>query len=83
MKRDMALILALLEHLETYATGRPMAIPSVEGYAPDLVSYHVRLCEEAGYITRQGMLPVDLTWQGHEALDHLRNTGRQPRRVLQ
>ena len=78
MKRNMVLILALLEHLETHATGRPMAIPSVEGYAPDLVAYHVRLCEEAGYIAREGMFPVDLTWQGHEALDRLRNTGCRP-----
>jgi hypothetical protein len=53
------------------------------GYSPDMVSYHVKLLAEAGYIDANntsnlaqcGWRPTSLTWNGHEFLDATRNSG--------
>ncbi len=85
MKRDMKLICQLLAYVECNETEGPMDIPTVPGYSDGQIHYHVGLCVEAGYIdaAKPGIYSVGrrfpsinrLTWQGHNALDELRNGG--------
>ena len=82
MQRKMKLIQKLLTHVECHAPedGNYLPIPEIEGYTDVEVHYHVRLCEEAGYIKA---LPIGqnkrhsgiwgLTWAGHDKLDELRS----------
>ena len=76
MKRYMDLIRRLLEHMECHnRPGRPMAEPEVDGYTPEQVRYHIVLCIQAGYAQRLSSRTneVELTWQGHEALEAFRS----------
>ena len=85
MKRDMRLICQLLAHVECKQTEGPVEIPTIQDYSEGQVHYHVGLCIEAGYIdaAKPGMYSAGrrfssihrLTWQGHNALDDLRNGG--------
>lgn len=86
MKRDMELILRILEYLESQSKAeltRPPEFPNVTTHE---VCYHARLCRQAGFIsdyteTMSGDGPPrilvcqlgPLTWQGHELLESLRN----------
>ena len=75
MKRYMDLIRKILEHMECHVQpGHLMPEPEIAGYTPGQVQYHIELCIQAGYarVTVPGSDLIELTWQGHEALDAFR-----------
>ena len=84
MRRHMKLVRLLLEHAEAQCNGHWYNPPELKDYGASEVEYHVRLCQEAGYIVAQVVAsPVvngepdryqmgRLTWAGHEELDRLR-----------
>ena len=79
MRRDMKLIALILAHVERAVKCGDIPIPDVPGYTRPVILYHVKLCEEAGYldivVDASGKTPVSIhrmTWDGHEALDRLR-----------
>lgn len=84
MRRSMKLIRKLLEYAESHATGERLSPPELDEYSGKQISYHVKLCEEAGYMRiadgymaqndRDKYDIIDLTWQGHEALEKMRTT---------
>lgn len=82
MKRNLSLIHDILKLVEEHATGMPYA-PKVEGFAPEVVKYHVGLCVEAGFLHQEGhdrFVVNNLTWAGHNALDKL-NAGCEMRDI--
>ena len=76
MRRDMDLILLILTYVsEARETGN-IPIPVFEKHDQCQVRYHVRLCEEAGYLnivvdamTKIPVAIIRMTWDGHEALE--------------
>jgi hypothetical protein len=86
MKRDMDLvrsILFLLEERSRSASIQPEAFP-IEGSSAFEIQYHVNLLYQAGFINGEptrsstsdrliSVLPFDLTWQGHEFLEAVRD----------
>jgi len=90
MRRNMALILKILEYVERELTAERLTqgipYPRFRDHRHEEVQYHVELCHEAGYLVRQHPHPQleddaptmsKLTWKGHEALDAWRRDGRQ------
>ena len=86
MQRDMDLVRQILLKIE--ADPNPMG-PSgdfvITGVHRDIVGYHLKLLDEAGYIETINIAtrdqPLDrlvngLTWSGHEFLDAARDDGR-------
>lgn len=82
MKRDMDLIRAILMAIEEMPTPRPRQTDfKLDGYDPEIVSYHVFLLNDAGLIQASDVshnlafawAPKRLTWAGHEFLDAARN----------
>lgn len=86
MKRDMDLVRDLLLFLEKKS--RPAYISQVdipiEGHSASEIQYHLNLIYQAGFINGEpiksttsdrviSVLPFDLTWQGHEFLDTVRD----------
>ena len=82
MKRDLDLVREILLAVEE--SSEPVEPPlEIEGYDLDLISYHVKLMEQADLIEaiynemRSGDIQVmsirSLTWEGHEFLDAARN----------
>ncbi|MDE0330126.1 MAG: DUF2513 domain-containing protein [Anaerolineaceae bacterium] len=83
----MDLILRLLEYAEDNETYEPIAAPRFDDCDTREIHYHLRLCQEAGYL-RVKKHPwtgaphanpkytryniVELTWAGHEALEAMR-----------
>ena len=82
MKRDMALIQALLEHVENTCESNWVHPPCLPDYTDQQIHYHISLCEQAGFFevkkTTGGIAPYprfvmrNLTWHGHTALDNMR-----------
>lgn len=83
MKRDMAIIRALLEYVEQACKGdrEPIPVPSCDQYSYETLYYHVGLCLEAGFIQGEKITFADaapqyqmmqLTWKGQEKLAELR-----------
>ena len=79
MYRYMDLIKKILEYTVCHGDGRELALPEIHGHSPEEVRYHVKLCEEAGYLdisvsesTAQVLFIVRITWQGHEFLESKR-----------
>lgn len=80
MQRDMELIRNILFDLEKKKEPGWCNL-EYDGYTKDQVSYHIKLAYQAGLIeardvsTFEGMdwWAGDLTWQGHEFLDAVRN----------
>jgi hypothetical protein len=79
MKRDMKVVKAILEFLEgsDEADGTRSSVLTVDGVAPALVQYHLKLISDAGFVDAGQQMPSHttvkrLTWQGHEYLDKLR-----------
>ena len=72
----MQLIKAILKFAEGKPDANPVACPDIPGYTTEQVTYHVGLCAEAGYIKASATMDATyiryLTWNGHEALDGLR-----------
>ena len=79
MKRDMDLIRRILLRVEEEGNNRGrVVIESIEGYDEDLVLYNVKLLVGAGYLNAAGTsagvyLIRDITWEGHDFLDSVRN----------
>ena len=79
MKRHTSLIRKILEYVEAKTSDEWACAPEFRCFDPQQTHYHIRLCEEAGYITAQrvGGSGFDhyavgvLTWIGHETLDDL------------
>ena len=74
MKRYQALIKTILAYVECQGSGESLAPPEVSGYTPSQVAYHVELCKQAGYMGGGKADIRLLTWEGHNALDALRET---------
>ena len=86
MKRNMAIIRALLEYLEhtCKGDGTLIPVPSCETYTYEELHYHVGLCLQAGYMEGKTITFADtnpqyqmiaLTWKGQEKLAELRRDG--------
>lgn len=87
MKRDMELVLKILDHLESREEISVIPKLNIDGHDVGVVAYHLRRMYEAGLLdaeavcssTTEGrlvnVLPFGLTWQGHEFLDAMRNDG--------
>lgn len=75
MQLKESLIRQLLEYVECHGTGRPMYPPEIEGYTDEQVEYHIRLCDQAGFVmtspnARHAI--TQLTYEGHRALRRFR-----------
>ena len=77
MKRDMDLVRLILLEVEQHADGRSQLQLDIPGYPPEIVTYHIRLLNEAELIRAVLALsiahPIDLTWKGHEFLNNVRS----------
>jgi len=85
MKRDMDLVRKILFALEASDNIGPDNGFHIEGYGDGVVGYHLMLMGEAGLLiavdarsmgNRTAMMPVRLTWAGHEFLEAGRNDQR-------
>ena len=82
MKRDLDLIRRILIEVEKHPGGGSVRLQIPE-YHRSVVSYHVGLLAEAGFVkalmvggtTREDWVPLRLTWQGHEFLAAAQNEG--------
>lgn len=86
MQRDLSIVKALLEFIESEDTGRGIYIPHLDGFGRSDLEYHHGLCldgglirevegEEAGDDQRPRLIAIrltSLTWEGHNQLDFLR-----------
>jgi hypothetical protein len=85
MKRDMELVLLILQQLEERDSGSVIEKMQIDGYDDRVVSYHLSRMYEACLIDAETItstttperlirvLPFGLSWSGHEFLDSLRN----------
>lgn len=86
MTRDMDLIRHLLILLEAKPGPELLKVSDIEaeGYSPSVIQYHLNLMYQAGLINGEDVrsstssrlikvMPFDLTWQGHEFLEHIRD----------
>ena len=80
MRRHMQLIALILAYVEEQVRCGSIPLPRFKGYAHDQIVYHVKLCEEAGYLdivinasTKAPTAIHRMTWAGHEALKQLRS----------
>ncbi len=86
MKRDMDLIRHLLLTLESKPGPQLIKAEDIEaeGFSPTEVKYHLNLMFQAGLINGEDVrsstsdrliqvYPFDLTWQGHEFLETVRD----------
>lgn len=77
MKRDWELIRQILLELEGKRDSSWLSPGSIEGYSTEEVSYHFEILKEAGFIKadyKGGLYwAVELTWQGHELLEKIRD----------
>ena len=79
MKREMKLIGMILAYVEKSKNIGDIPLPEFYDYRKCEVGYHVKLCEEAGYLhirisshDKKPEFIIQMTWQGHEALDETR-----------
>ena len=85
MKRDMELVLKVLEFFEQRQDISVVEKVEIPGYDNRVVAYHCRRMYEAGLLDAETVtskttsvrlikvLPFGLSWQGHEFLDAMRN----------
>ncbi len=81
MKRDMDLVRQLLLQIEQNGSPALSNVPSMEGFDNDDVVHHVTLLRQAGLVKAidassfDGVdyLQIEMTWQGHEFLDDVRD----------
>ncbi len=84
MKRDMELIRKLLFFFDEKETPEYVQIPPIDGYDDLTIKYHLVLLYDAGLLRCEPVtsstsdrviyvLPFELTWDGHEFLDKIRN----------
>ena len=80
MKRDWDVVRKILLKLEEIGnTTSRLESSEVNGYDPELVSYHMQLLDEAGLIKARcrqhrplNCVALSMTWKGHEFLDQIR-----------
>ena len=77
MERNKTLICLILRMLNE-SQRASLGITEIDGYEPELVRYHLKLCRQAGFVDppyqypdTKPVLNYTLTWQGHNALDKL------------
>lgn len=85
MKRDFELIRKLLFWFEEKPDPAVVSIPALNGYDDLTLKYHLLLLAQAGLIdyepelTKTGRIiqvhAFNLSWQGHEFLDSIRDDG--------
>ena len=85
MQRDMELVRTILQLLDEGEPGQmPGSVPEIEGYDYITVGYHCYLLSDAGLVEgctpyREGGLPIvipmNLTWAGHEFIDNAKHDG--------
>jgi hypothetical protein len=84
MKRDFDLIRKLLMFFEDKPGSEHVEVPPIEGFDDLTIKYHLVLLYDAGFLRCEPVksstsdrviyvLPFDLTWQGHEFLEKIRN----------
>ena len=82
MKRDMDLARKILEQVEEKHDDQTQIALDLPDYPEKLVHYHIMLLNKAGLLeaadcsgSESGTfwIPVNLTWNGHEFLDAIRN----------
>ncbi|MDP6722005.1 MAG: DUF2513 domain-containing protein, partial [Pirellulaceae bacterium] len=84
MKRDMVLVRKLLFFFEEKETPEMVQEPPIDGYDTLTVKYHLVLMYDAGLLRCEPVsssssdrviyvMPFELTWDGHEFLDKIRN----------
>jgi hypothetical protein len=84
MKRDFDLIRKLLIYFEKKEGPELVRVPTIEGYNELVIKYHLVLLYDAGFLRCETeksttsdrviqVLPFDLTWDGHEFLDKIKN----------
>ena len=84
MERNMSLIRWILEHLEQKTTLAPAPVPACNKFTPEQISYHIKLCDQAGYFDDVDVVSGSeerfpryevgsLTWMGQETLKSLRS----------
>jgi hypothetical protein len=68
------LIRKLLLYFEAKADDRVETCPAIGDHSPLEIKYHLLLMDVAGFLGRTiYVLPMSLTWQGHEFLEAARN----------
>lgn len=81
MKRDLDLVRKILLDIESWPdASRPREV-ELEGHSRGDINYHASLLHEAKYIDAivsktslgDSILPIHLTWNGHEFLDEARD----------
>jgi hypothetical protein len=84
MKRDFDLIRKLLMFFEDKPSSEHIDVPPIEGFDDLTIKYHLVLLHDAGFLRCEPVkssssdrviyvIPFDLTWQGHEFLEKIRN----------
>jgi hypothetical protein len=84
MKRDMELIRKLLFFFDDKSTPEHVMVPPIDGYDDATIKYHLVLMHDAGLLRCEPLksstsdrvievIPFELTWDGHEFLDTVRN----------
>ena len=83
MQRDINLIQWILEYVEQKTSLDYAPIPHCRKYTPEQMSYHIGLCQQAGYLDAEVISGAEerfpryevgsLTWDGHETLNGLRS----------
>lgn len=83
MKRDYELVRKLLLFFEEKSTPEVIACPKIEGYDDLTIKYHLLLLAQAKLIDYEPELTAtgriirvfafNLSWQGHDFLDSIRN----------
>lgn len=84
MKRDFDLIRKLLMFFEAKPGPEHVMVPPIDGFDDLTIKYHLVLLYDAGFLRCEPVtsstsdrviyvLPFDLTWQGHEFLEKIRN----------
>lgn len=80
MQRNWDVVRKILLKLEEIGdTTSHLQSDQINGYDPELVSYHMRLLDEAGLIKAKchqrnplNCVALSMTWRGHEFLDQIR-----------
>lgn len=81
MKRDLNLVREIMLLIENNDDRRELNIP--EEWDREVVAYHLKLLDQAGYVknstrwadNKPFLLIATLTWDGHEFLDSVKNSG--------
>ncbi|WP_445010419.1 DUF2513 domain-containing protein [Vreelandella stevensii] len=85
MKRDMELVIKILDHLERREEIGVIEKLQIDGYDDRVVAYHLRRMFEAGLLDAEStnskttpqrvitVYPFGLSWEGHEFLDAMHN----------